>query len=624
MRAQPPSAAMAHPPGQPMAPRSASAPAPATRVRKRPAAARNRDVNRVVGAYLPMARGEHRAAALVAPDRDVGEYSPMARGEHPAAAPNAPDRDVGEYSPTVARVTRRRVGRRPASAAPARYEDLGFQSFPQIEVEEPEWVGMPPNGENSPSLPWADHVVHTLVSNGHLPSHSQKQVQLQAWSDCSGINSEKLAWNELQDAMRRIIGAVVSLDLYYTCDSDAKSIVFAKANHHPRHVGTNMTQRNFTSGLFWCMLEDENLPIPQAGVDVYVGTYPCSPWSRRGARTGWDHPSVEPFRIGLQTICYIQPALFIIELGELPENASCDEILDHIGVVLEQNGRNYIIQLVRSLGPQTQGYPIRRSRTFFLGWRQDVSPDPTEISQPLHTLILNPVDVPSTYRGFLKISHPYDWSGVGSFYGESALQYMSGNACRCACNPYVLCPVHACQCGRCGDDSLQCSWRSLMQHMLEKDDMMAATGNMEGKLTYIQAFEMQGGVGPTQPRGRIFLNIVSMLPQCHPLNDTLMLVDKSQNPPFGSLPDDGLVPTLTTTSQLWCMSAGRELKASELAALMGLDTKKMVLKGQTEAWFRKRLGLTVHVPNFGLVLAAAMAHPLKAFLTMPDGETTRT
>ena len=167
---------------------------------------------------------------------------------------------LGEYSPTVAHVTRC-VRRRPAAAAPAMYEDLGLQGFPQREVEEPEWVGMPPDGDNSPSLPWADHVVHVLVSNGHLPSHSQKKVQLQAWSDCSGINAEKFAWNELQDAMRRIIGADVSLVLYYTCDSDARSIAFAKASHHPRHVSTNMTQRSFTSRMFWCTLEGGKCPF---------------------------------------------------------------------------------------------------------------------------------------------------------------------------------------------------------------------------------------------------------------------------------------------------------------------------------------------------------------------------
>ena len=75
-----------------------------------------------------------------------------------------------------------------------------------------------------------------------------------------------------------------------------------------------------------------------------------------------------------------------------------------------------------------------------------------------------------------------------------------------------------------------------------------------------------------------------------------------------------MVPTLTTNSVLWCMSAGRELKAWELALLMGFDTSKMVLQGQTESWFRMRLGLTVHVANFGLVLASVMAPPLQACL----------
>ena len=110
------------------------------------------------------------------------------------------------------------------------------------------------------------------------------------------------------------------------------------------------------------------------------------------------------------------------------------------------------------------------------------------------------------------------------------------------------------------------------------------------------------------------LNVAAMLPQSNPLQDTLMLVDKSQNPGFGSWASDGMAQTLTTNSQLWCMSAGRELTTLELAALMGFDTSKMALKGHTEAWFRKRLGLTVHVANFGLVLAAVMAAPLQLCL----------
>ena len=476
------------------------------------------------------------------------------------------------------------------------------------------WARKTFGGDNSPGIPWADNIVHTMVRNGHLLRNSQKKVELQLWSDCSGINSEKFAWNELQDAIRRIIGADVSLALFYTCESDPKSIAFVKENHQPQHVGTDMSQRNFTSGEFWCALRGENIPIPKAGVDLYVGTYPCSPWSRRGSRTGWDHPSVEPMRIGLQTMSYMQPAVWVIELGELPENAALDEILSGIQQKLETDGRRYIIQIVRSLGPHMQGYPIRRSRTYFIGWRGDVCADAAAATVPLHTLILTPVDVASSYRGFLKIALPYDWSGVGEFYVGASAEYMCGQGCRCACNPYALCPVHKCKCDKCGADGLQCMWRSHLHELLEKQNLHSQAGSMDGKMTYIHTLEMQGGVAPQQPRARIMLNIVAMLPQCRPLHDTLMLVDKSQNPGFGSWPCDGMAPTLTTASHLWCMSAGRELEASELALLMGFDTSKMVLKGQTEAWFRKRLGLTVHVANFGLVLAGAMALPLQACL----------
>ena len=159
---------------------------------------------------------------------------------------------------------------------------------------------------------------------------------------------------------------------------------------------------------------------------------------------------MEPFRIGVQTLSYIQPAVWIIEFGELPENASSDEVTSAIQEVLDQDGREYIIQLVRTMGPAIQGYPIRRPRTYFIGWRKDACPDAAVVARPLQTLIRNPVDLASSYRGFLKISHPYDWSGVGCFYVGASLEYISGIACRCACNPYVACPVHPCKCDRCG------------------------------------------------------------------------------------------------------------------------------------------------------------------------------
>ena len=36
-----------------------------------------------------------------------------------------------------------------------------------------------------------------------------------------------------------------------------------------------------------------------------------------------------------------------------------------------------------------------------------------EVRMPLTSLIQNPMDLTCSYRGFLDIAHPYDWSGVG-------------------------------------------------------------------------------------------------------------------------------------------------------------------------------------------------------------------
>ena len=89
-----------------------------------------------------------------------------------------------------------------------------------------------------------------------------------------------------------------------------------------------------------------------------------------------------------------------------------------------------------------------------------------------------------------------------------------------------------------------------------------------------------------------------VLPHNQHLKDSLALVDTSQNPGFGSYPMDGMAPTLTTTTQLWCLTAGRFMETWELVALMGLDTRTLKLNNHTDPWFRKRLGLAVHVPIF--------------------------
>ncbi len=64
---------------------------------------------------------------------------------------------------------------------------------------------------------------------------------------------------------------------------------------------------------------------------------------------------------------------------------------------------------------------------------------------------------------------------------------------------------------------------------------------------------------------------------------------------------------------MWVFQVGQMLRTQHMAALMGLDLSMVKFsEGMSESWFRQRMGLAVHIPNFGLVLMAALAPPLHA------------
>ncbi len=434
-------------------------------------------------------------------------------------------------------------------------------------------------------------------------------MSLQVWSDCSGINSEMFALRELSQSLKQVISLDVTWCLHFACDSDARSIAFAEANHFPKHVGTNMQQRNLTSGTYWCTACSQDHDLPKGTMDLYVGTYPCSPWSRRGTRTGFDHPMADAFHIGVQTINYMQPAVFIIELGELPEKTAVEQVCKEILKRLQVSGAApYTLQPLRNMTPAWSGYPIKRSRFFLLGWRSDIGAG-NGLTEPLTTLLQNPLEVAGSYRSFLGLKRTIDWSRVGEFCDAQESAFVLASGCTCSANPWTRCPLHPCKCRRCGDDGMSCRWRRLLSDFVEKEKLTTQVADA-GRLTYIQVLELNQGVAPDQPRARVILNVMALLPQTQPLNDSLLLADTAQNPPFMTLARDGFVQTLTTNSAVWCLWAGRYLKTWELAALMGFKTREMHFGCQSEHWFRTRLGLAVHVGNFGLALLALMAKPL--------------
>ena len=468
----------------------------------------------------------------------------------------------------------------------------------------------PPTTSCTP--PWPSHFVCALQRHGHLPRWADTALELSLWSDCSGINSEMFALNELRRALREEAGIDVKLNLYFTCDSDATCLEFARINHKPRHTSRDMRNRDVVAGRYWCDTHREYHDLPKRGLDVYVGTYPCSPWSRRGKRTGFAHPDAEMTIIGLKSIMYMRPGVWVIETGEMPSAHGLDDIMAKIAEVMQGGDVAYVIRPVRNLTPAHSGYPARRTRTFIMGWRHDLV-DVATVAQPLECLITNPIPVDATFWTFLGLQCAIDWSRVGELAANPVeIAAISLSGCLCGVDPWAICPVHACKCKRCGDDGKSCKWRGHLLKFIEDEGLRRVITANEGTLTYMQVLELSGRRGPESPRSRILINLIAMCAKTRLLRDTLMIADISQNPPFGDHLGNGEAPVLTTTSQLWVLRAGEALRAQHCAALMGINIADVLVhERMTDSWMCGRLGLAVHVGNFGVILLAALTPCLR-------------
>ena len=468
--------------------------------------------------------------------------------------------------------------------------------------------------------PWADHIINLLVSHGFLPARAQVSLSLSCWSDCSGINSEGFSMADLSAAMRKLMGVTLEWNLYYTCDKDPRCLEFAKLNHNPKHFSNDMEKRCFKTGKFWCELCEANHDMPASGVDVYIGTFPCSPWARRGKRTGMSHPDARCLLIGVQTIVALAPAVFIIELGEMPNASAKKEIMDKIGSIHTKCSRaRYVIHdLAENLDPSWAAYCVRRSRFFVIGWRSDTlgGQGHTTATDPLKCIIEHPLKVPRTnYFTFLGLPCDIDWSRVHAYPTPQELEWIRAHGCTCGVSPLSICPQHPCTCGHCGAQGLECAWRSHLLKLVADAGLERVISHNSNTLTYLQVLEMHGRSGPATARLRITINVLAMKCEAQPLQDTLMIADLSQNFGFGSILVNGDVPTLTTKSHLHSFRAGMRLTAYHLAALEGLDTTKMKFApDMSPSWFAQRLGLGVHVANFGMVLMGALAVPMKGML----------
>ncbi len=96
----------------------------------------------------------------------------------------------------------------------------------------------------------------------------------------------------------------------------------------------------------------------------------------------------------------------------------------------------------------------------------------------LSTLQQSPVD--ATFWSFLGMQCTIDWARAGEFATYAGIAATSLSGCLCGVDPWAMCPVHACNCKRCGEDGKSCKWRGHFQKFIDGKGLEAIIAAKEG------------------------------------------------------------------------------------------------------------------------------------------------
>ena len=162
---------------------------------------------------------------------------------------------------------------------------------------------------------------------------------------------------------------------YAFCDSSAPAQKFATLNHKPRHIITDMMDRDFEVGTFSCHTCGADHELPSNGVDLYVCGFPCGPWSARGKQLRFGDADGDKCWQALRSIKYMKPCLFALEnvmrLDSKAEGNDETDLDKIVRAMKDELADVYTIVITSGLDPSRAGYPVRRERILLLGARVD-------------------------------------------------------------------------------------------------------------------------------------------------------------------------------------------------------------------------------------------------------------
>ena len=262
---------------------------------------------------------------------------------------------------------------------------------PNLPSEEfPAWA-RPASGRPLPHPPWAENIVGALREGGLL--QEPKSLAVNLWSDCGGMVTEKIAWVDIRLALEKI-GYKVDLNLYCACEHDPAAKKIINQNHDPLHYTDDiLLDRDLEAGTYMCSKCGVRHEFPKTGIDIYVGSFPCTPWTRRGKRTGFQHDDAQCFIVGLETVFTLKPCVWAFETTEgvddhrpREDQTNLAKIQQYISAQMDVHGIKYAGEVVRKIHPTWFSYPTQRPRVFGLSSHCCPSANRSRRPSPLQTV----------------------------------------------------------------------------------------------------------------------------------------------------------------------------------------------------------------------------------------------
>ena len=410
---------------------------------------------------------------------------------------------------------------------------------------------------------WASHCVQALMPSFEaLKTRMGSHIRVMCWSDCGGLGVELVAFKFLAARLEQLLHMTLEIVPYAFCDSSAPAQKFATLNHKPRHIINDMMERDFEAGTFHCQSCGIEHDLPSSGVDLYVCGFPCGPWSARGKQLRFGDADGDKCWQALKSIKYMKPCLFalenVIRIDSKAEGNTETDLDKIVRAMKDELADVYTIVITSGLDPSRAGYRVHRKRVLMMGVRADQVIDngmASGLRRCTDALINNSMDVRVNYRqllGLIHTDHTIPWTHLWKLPSADDTRALIVSRCTCSIDPYATCEVHPCKCVNCGEVGKSCKWRVLHKDFISSKlckegtwgtqfqagtyDQFQATvitydqfiKEYSTKLSYVAVIELSGKRGPTSPRERNLLNILSLMPKMFPMAHSPNLVDKSQ------------------------------------------------------------------------------------------------